>query len=92
MAENDLRAVAFPTLDERQIAALGRCTGAVLKRYQAWEKLFEVGDRDFKFFVIKSGEVEILDEIRRDAEDCHGPPARRVHGRRGASNRQTVGC
>src|SRR6266481_2070465 len=62
MAENDLRAVAFPTLDERQIAALGRCAGAVLKRYQAGEKLFEVGDRDFKFFVIKSGEVEILDE------------------------------
>jgi thioredoxin reductase (NADPH) len=62
MAENDLRAVAFPTLDERQIAALGRCAGAVLKRYHAGEKLFEVGDRDFKFFVIKSGEVEILDE------------------------------
>jgi len=62
MAENDLRAVAFPTLDEAQIAALGRCTGAVLKRYQAGQKLFEAGDRDFKFFVIKSGEVEILDE------------------------------
>jgi thioredoxin reductase (NADPH) len=25
-------------------------------------KLFAVGDRDFKFFVVKSGEIEILDE------------------------------
>jgi thioredoxin reductase (NADPH) len=62
MAEQGLRAVAFPTLNEAQIAALGRCAGAVLKRYQAGQKLFEVGDRDFKFFVIKSGEVEVLDE------------------------------
>ena len=62
MAEQDLRAVAFPRLDEAQLAALERCVGVSLKRYRAGEKLFEVGDRDFKFFVIKSGEVEILDE------------------------------
>jgi thioredoxin reductase (NADPH) len=62
MAENDLRAVAFPKLDDAQIAALERCVGVSIKRYRAGEKLFEVGDRDFKFFVIKSGEVEILDE------------------------------
>src|SRR6266566_9889091 len=62
MAENDLRAVAFPKLDEAQMAALERCVGVSLKQYHAGEKLFEVGDRDFKFFVIKSGEVEILDE------------------------------
>ena len=62
MAENDLRAVAFPKLDDAQIAALERCVGVSMKRYLAGEKLFEVGDRDFKFFVIKSGEVEILDE------------------------------
>jgi thioredoxin reductase (NADPH) len=58
----DLHAVAFPTLDEAQIAALGRCAGASLKRFRAGEKLFECGARDFKFFVVKSGEVEIFNQ------------------------------
>ena len=62
MAQHDLHAVAFPRLDEAQITALGRCAGAVLKRYRAGETLFQTGDRDFKFYVIKSGEVEIVDE------------------------------
>jgi thioredoxin reductase (NADPH) len=43
MAEYDLQSIAFPTLDEAQIAELGRCTS------------------DFKFHVIRSGEVEIID-------------------------------
>jgi thioredoxin reductase (NADPH) len=62
MPEQDLRAVAFPTLSDPQIAQLAGCAGASLQTYRAGQKLFEVGDRDFKFFVIKSGEVEILDE------------------------------
>jgi thioredoxin reductase (NADPH) len=62
MPEQDLRAVAFPTLSDVQIAQLAGCAGASLQTYRAGQKLFEVGDRDFKFFVIKSGEVEILDE------------------------------
>ena len=32
MSGPDLRAVAYPTLDEAQIAALGRCAGASLQR------------------------------------------------------------
>jgi thioredoxin reductase (NADPH) len=62
MAEHDLHAVALPTLDEAQIAALGRCVGAPIKRYREGQKLIEAGDRDFKFFVVKAGEIEILDE------------------------------
>jgi thioredoxin reductase (NADPH) len=62
MAEHDLYAVALPKLDEAQIAALGRCVGASLRWYRKGQKLIEVGDRDFKFFVVKSGEIEILDE------------------------------
>lgn len=62
MTEYNLQAVAFPKLNKDQIAALERCTEASLKQYQAGQKLFEVGDRDFKFFVIKSGQVEIIDE------------------------------
>ena len=61
MAQNDLRTVAFPTLDERQIAALGRCAGARPRRFENGQALFRVGDRDIHFFVIKSGEVEIVD-------------------------------
>jgi thioredoxin reductase (NADPH) len=62
MAEHDLHSVAFPKLDEGQIASLGRCPLTTLKRYRGGEKLFEAGDRDFKFYVVKSGEVEIRDE------------------------------
>jgi thioredoxin reductase (NADPH) len=60
--QNDLMAVAVPRLDEPQMESLGRCAGASLKRYRAGQKLIEVGERDFKFFVVKSGEIEILDE------------------------------
>jgi thioredoxin reductase (NADPH) len=68
MAENgfhdlhDRYTAAFPKLDEAQIEALGRCGGASLKRYREGQKLIEVGDCDFMFFVVKSGEIEILDE------------------------------
>ena len=62
MPENDLHAVAFPKLDEAQMASLGRCPLTTLRRYRDGEKIFEAGDRDFRFFVVKAGEVEILDE------------------------------
>lgn len=61
MAEHDLKTVAFPTLDDAQIAEFGRCTSAVSKLYQDGETLFSVGDRNFKFHVVRSGEVDILD-------------------------------
>jgi thioredoxin reductase (NADPH) len=61
MAEHDLRSIAFPTLDEAQIARLSGCTAAVSRSFQDRQTLFAVGDRDFKFFVVKSGEVEIID-------------------------------
>jgi thioredoxin reductase (NADPH) len=62
MAEHDLRSVAFPKLDESQLAALDRCPLTKLAQYRDGEKLFKAGDRDFKFYVIKSGKVEIVDE------------------------------
>jgi thioredoxin reductase (NADPH) len=60
--EHELQAVAFPKLNEAQLEALGRCQKATLKQYRDGEKLFQVGDRDFKFFVIKSGHIEIVDD------------------------------
>lgn len=62
MAEHDLCSVAYPRLDEGQIARLARCAGASVQKYRDGQKLFEAGERDFKFFVIKAGEVEIRDE------------------------------
>jgi thioredoxin reductase (NADPH) len=62
MAEHDLHAVAFPRLTEAQMAALGRCAGALLRHYRDGLALIKAGDRDYKFFVVKSGEIEILDE------------------------------
>ncbi|MEY2563192.1 MAG: thioredoxin reductase [Verrucomicrobiota bacterium] len=62
MAEQGLESVAFPKLSEEQMAQIARVAGAGPKKFRTGETLFRVGDRDFRFFVIKSGEVEILDE------------------------------
>ncbi len=62
MAEHELRSVAFPRFDEAQVAALGRCPVTVLRQYRDGESLFAACDRDFRFFVVKSGEVEIIDK------------------------------
>lgn len=61
MQKYDLRSVAFPTLSEAEMASLGSCPLTVLKQYQAGEKLFTVGDCDCHFFVVKSGEIEVVD-------------------------------
>jgi thioredoxin reductase (NADPH) len=61
MAEHNLQSVAFPTLDDSQISEVARCTSATPKLYRDGQTLFAVGDRDFKFFIIRSGEVEIVD-------------------------------
>ncbi len=61
MAVHDLHSIAFPKLDEAQVVELARCTTATPKLYRDGQTLFSVGERDFKFHVIKSGEVEIVD-------------------------------
>jgi thioredoxin reductase (NADPH) len=61
MPEHDLESIAFPTLDEAHIATLSRCSSATPKVYRDGEILFAIGERNFKFHVIKSGEVKILD-------------------------------
>ena len=57
----DLNAMAFPTLTEEQITQLARYAGAPTKTFRAGEALFRAGDRDPKFYIIKSGELEIID-------------------------------
>jgi thioredoxin reductase (NADPH) len=61
MAAQDLNAMAFPRLTEEQIRQLARYAGTSTKTFHAGEALFRAGDRDPKFFVIKSGELEIID-------------------------------
>jgi thioredoxin reductase (NADPH) len=72
---SDLRSVAFPTLDEAQIAMLERCAHGSLHRYPDGHTLIKVGDRDFKFYVVKSGAIEILDESGDSPRQVtrHGP-------------------
>ena len=62
MNEQNLLSVAFPTLDETQIRKMVSCTSAALRVFHNGEKLFSVGDLDFSFFIVKSGEVEIVDD------------------------------
>ncbi len=62
MNEQNLLSVAFPTLDETQISKMVSCTSAVPKVFHDGQKLFSVGDQDFSFFIVKSGEVEIVDD------------------------------
>ena len=61
MAEPDLRATAFPKLDEGQIAALGKCAEPSARTFRDGETLYRVGERDFQFFVVKSGEIAMID-------------------------------
>lgn len=75
MAEQDLHGVAFPRLSEAQLAALEHCAKTSVQRYPDGTRLFEAGDRNFKFFVVKSGEIEILDESGETTKTVtiHGP-------------------
>ena len=68
MAAQNLEAIAFPKLNDEQIAKLGRYAGASPKKFRAGEALFHAGDRDAKFFVIKSGEIELVDDTGDEAK------------------------
>ncbi|HEX4440244.1 MAG TPA: FAD-dependent oxidoreductase [Thermoanaerobaculia bacterium] len=60
--EEDLKSVAFPRLSDAEIESFARCPHAVPRRYAAGERLFHAGDR-VPVLVIRSGEIEIRDEL-----------------------------
>src|ERR1700733_9251610 len=62
MAEHNLWAAAFPKLSEEQLATLAKCPNTKQRRFHDGEFLFEAGERDYCFFIIKSGRVEIIDK------------------------------
>ncbi len=61
MNKQNLLSVAFPILDEAQISQLARCTKAEPKLFRDGETLFAVGDQNMNFFIVKSGEIDIID-------------------------------
>ncbi|MFL5330351.1 MAG: FAD-dependent oxidoreductase [Gemmataceae bacterium] len=75
MAEHEAHSIAFPTLDEKCVVDLGHCTLTARKKFRDGEALFRAGDREAKFFVVISGQVEILDETGNAPQrvTIHGP-------------------
>jgi thioredoxin reductase (NADPH) len=61
MAEVDLNVVAFPKLTPEQTAEIAECSRASRLHFPTGDILFQVGDRDFPFFILESGRVEIYD-------------------------------
>ncbi len=60
MAEHTLHSIAFPVLDADQIAQFASCANVAPKQYRDGEILIHVGERLFKFFLVESGQIEIL--------------------------------
>ena len=58
-ATNALQSRAFPKLTDAELGELQAF--ATLSTYRDGETLFAAGERDFRFFVVKSGEVEITE-------------------------------
>jgi thioredoxin reductase (NADPH) len=61
MAEPNLHSVAFPTLDDAQVAELAQCASVARRTYHDGETLIGIGERDFALYLVLSGEIEILD-------------------------------
>src|SRR5687768_16625746 len=61
MVEQVLNAIAFPKLSEQEIGEIQSCSKTTLECYADGRALFDVGDRDPRFFIVKSGAVTILD-------------------------------
>lgn len=75
MPEHDLRSTAYPKLEPEQIQVIARCPHTRRARYADGDKLFDVGDRDFTFFVVQSGATEIVDSSGDTSKTLvvHGP-------------------
>ncbi len=59
MADQDLHRVAFPNLDDVQVATLAKF--GTRRALSNGEHLFKAGDRAYNFFVVERGAVEIVE-------------------------------
>ncbi|HEV2471226.1 MAG TPA: FAD-dependent oxidoreductase, partial [Chthonomonadales bacterium] len=57
----DLDSIAFPVLSDQQIAELAECSGASYRRFEDGTLLFRAGDHNPSFYVVKAGQIEIVD-------------------------------
>src|SRR5437763_1881265 len=75
MAENTLRSVAFPTLNDALIAQVAGCIHVTTTKHADGEILIATGDRAMKFYIVKSGAIEILDYSGDEPQiiKTHGP-------------------
>ncbi len=69
MADQDLAAVATPTLSDADVEALQRY--ARCRTYADGEPLFSAGDSGFSFHVVLAGEVRIIDESGDAPREIH---------------------
>ena len=61
MSATAAESAAFPVLPPEQLQEIASCAAPVRRSFKKGEKLYQAGDRDFGFFVIVSGKVEIRD-------------------------------
>lgn len=73
MVDKNIYNLAYPKLTDTQLDALDKF--AVLKSFQDGEILFKAGESNFKFFVIKTGNVEIFEGFnsRKRTVTVHEP-------------------
>src|SRR5882672_4061158 len=66
---------AFPTLDDAELACVAKIGTA--RRFADGDVLIEIGDRDYPFYAIRSGEVVILESSTGKPREVtvHGPGA-----------------
>src|SRR6185436_13204598 len=75
MADQDLDRVAFPVLDASQLESLAHCAQTELETFPDGQKLIDVGERDFRCYVVKTGAIDIMNVLGEAPEVIvrHGP-------------------
>ena len=86
MAEHDLQSVAFPKLNEAQMAALDRCPLTKLPALPGRGDALQGRRPGLQVLRRQVRQGRDRGRIRGDSEDHRGPGARGVHRRRGATD------
>ena len=75
MNESELLTIAFPRFEAARMTSLDSCPRMQRQRFRNGERLFEAGEPLGNFFIVKSGEVVILDESDETPKviTVHGP-------------------
>jgi CRP-like cAMP-binding protein len=86
----DTESIAFPKLDDRQLALLEPL--GKRRTLRRGEFVFKAGQRDLGLTVILRGEIEVFEARERDRTSSRHRPRARLHrGRRDAAGHLRVG-